>query len=90
MNDLFPIKAIDPEADAAYWREAYDDLNAKVSFSSEANDAVKAMTNSGGDLECRNEPEFVHYFAGHTTVSLAGHFDADTLLAIAMHMRSQQ
>ena len=75
---------------AEYWRNAYDALNEKTSYSSEANEFVKRITTDRGDLAWEEDKSEIIYDAGSKTVIVDGWFTSDQLLAIAMHMRSQK
>lgn len=71
--------------------KTYDALNEKVSYSVSANETVNGWTGPNGDLVSKDdEGNEVVYDCGSDEVLLNGYFDADTLLAIAMHLRSQQ
>lgn len=71
---------------------SYDALNQKVSYSVTAMENVNGWTMPMGGLNTRgnDDPTVVLFEPGDECVEISGHFDADTLLAIAMHMRSQQ
>ena len=55
-----------------------------------AKENVNAWTTPTGDLTHGSGDDEIIYDAGSNTVFISGFFDADTLIEIAMHMKSTQ